>query len=107
MIYARGPAFTDIHSAMTVVLFHLYVFYAPAQMNRALVSEGMSRMLASLEGGTTMEVGQRLRAQTLCVGLCISVFTAAGSAMLYLAYMPLFFHECYIGPDAAWWDKVF
>jgi hypothetical protein len=34
MVYMTGPAFTDMQSALTIVVFHVFAFYAPMRLNR-------------------------------------------------------------------------
>jgi hypothetical protein len=35
MVYMTGPSFTDIHSALAVVLLHVCAFYVPMRLNRS------------------------------------------------------------------------
>ena len=107
MVYATGPAFTDTQSALAIVLFHVYAFFAPFRLNRILRSDALLAMLASLEGGTTQELGERLNAQTRLVALVVGSLTAAAATLVYIGFLPLFFNEAYIGRDAAPWDQAF
>merc|ERR1719383_294598 len=97
----------DFHSCFGAVLFHMYVFFSPFRLNRALRSDAILKMLATLEGGTAAELGQRLHRHTFLVAVIIFVLVAVASALAYVAFLPLFFHPGYVAQDAELWDMAF
>eukprot|EP00966_Prymnesium_polylepis_P218194 5050280-Prymnesium_polylepis.1 len=107
LAYARGPTFTDVQSALTVVVFHAFIFYAPVRLNDVLRSESLLKMLSSLEGSTNLERGARLHEQTKGAGIAIFGACACLVAATYAAYLPLFFDPFYVGPEARLFDQAF
>jgi len=107
LVYAHGPSYTDFHSCLGMVLVHTYIFYAPFRLNRALRSDAILKMLATLQGGTAAELGQRLHRHTFRVAVIIFALVAVACALVYVAFLPLFFHPGYVGQDAELWDMAF
>lgn len=107
LIYAHGPSFTDHQSCLAVVMLHAYVFYSPYRLNRALRSEAIRKMSAMLEGGTAADLSDRLHRHTRWVAIGIFAIVAVAATVAYVAYLPLFFHPAYIGPQSRPWDRAF
>jgi hypothetical protein len=107
MVYATGPAFTDVQSVLAVVLYHAFAFYCPLHLIGVLSRPSTRRMLASLNDSTSREVAERLHVLTRRAGIAICTFNALFMVVTYAGFVPLFFDQYYIGADAHAWDKAF
>jgi hypothetical protein len=107
LVYATGPSFTDWQSAATIVLFHVYAFYAASRLVCLVNSDEVRGMLAAVDDHTSLELAHRIHKQSKYVGWFVIVLAAAASLAAYISYLPLFFDPFYIGPDAKLWDQAY
>ena len=107
LIYARGPSYTERHSTLTFVLFHLFCLTIPIVTRRYLRTPNFRAMLREVDGPSGDETAKQLR-KTLVVksvgALTVPVFI---SFFGIAAFVPLFLDPFHTGHDALPGDRFY
>ena len=106
-VYAHGPAYSDRHSALMFVLFHVYFLIAPWLMKRMLLSDTFKHMLRSVEGASGEECARRLSFELRQKSTAAAAGWVPGAVPIFLAFLPLFFDDGYIGANASSEERIF
>jgi hypothetical protein len=103
LAYATGPAFLDLTSCLSVVMFHIVVYVSPGKLLNLLYTERMLSLLRGIRSSARLQSSLSESTTSRESSPCTS--TIAAFIGIYVAFLPLFFDAYYLHGES--WDFAF